>query len=300
MLKIGDFANMNNVTVRALRHYEEIGLLKPASIDDFTGYRYYAEGQSAEIKVINILKELGFSLAEIGELQKRGFAKDSLIGVMNRKYTQARIDIDRAMARSAGLQKIIEWIRTLPENEKISIRGIGNMEMEDVMGMAAEETHMEKFDEVLAKAGEEGKNIFCLAMDIDGFKAVNDKYGFKAGDAVLDAIARLAIEKLPGGEGLLWCNKSMLERRGGDEYIMTIDCDQDEALLTAEAIRKNIAGEDFGYLGIDEKLTVSIGVANLESHPSNAGELVHLAETALYLAKHKGRNRVEMYKKEQE
>ncbi len=300
MLKIGDFANMNNVTVRALRHYEEIGLLKPASIDDFTGYRYYEEGQSAEIKVINILKELGFSLAEIQELQKQSFSKDYLVGVMNRKYTQARIDIDRVGARSAGLQKIIEWIRTLPENEKISIRGIWNMEMEDVMGMAAEETNMERFAGVLAKAGEEGKNISCLAMDIDRFKAVNDKYGFKTGDAVLDAIARLAIEKLPGGEGLLWCNKSMLERRGGDEYIMTIDCSPEEALSTAKAICKNISGEDFGYLGIDEKVTVSIGVANLDSKPLNAGELIHFAETALYLAKHKGRNRVEVYKKEEE
>lgn len=299
-MKIGDFANMNNVTVRALRHYEEIGLLKPASIDDFTGYRYYEEGQSDEIKVINILKELGFSLAEIGELQKQSFSKDCLIDVMNRKYTQARIDIDRAGARSTGLQKIIEWIRALPENEIISIRGIGNMEMEDVMGMAAEETNMERFAEVLAKAGEEGKNISCLAMDIDRFKALNDKYGFKTGDAVLDAIARLAIEKLPGGEGLLWRNKSMLERRGGDEYIMTIDCSPEEALSTAEAIRKNIYGEDFGYLGIDEKVTVSIGVANLDSKPLNAGELIHFAETALYLAKHKGRNRVEVYKKEEE
>ena len=52
---------------------------------------------------------------------------------------------------------------------------------------------------------------------------------------------------------------------------------------------------DFGYLGIKESITVSIGVANLDSNPLNGEEFTHLAESALYLAKHNGRNRVEVF-----
>ena len=45
MLKIGDFSKLSRVSIRMLRHYDDIGLLKPAEIDEFTGYRYYHEQQ---------------------------------------------------------------------------------------------------------------------------------------------------------------------------------------------------------------------------------------------------------------
>ena len=45
MLKIGDFSKLSRVSVRMLRYYDEIGLLKPAEIDRFTDYRYYSEAQ---------------------------------------------------------------------------------------------------------------------------------------------------------------------------------------------------------------------------------------------------------------
>lgn len=45
MLKIGDFSKLSRISIRMLRHYDEIGLLVPASTDSFTGYRYYGEAQ---------------------------------------------------------------------------------------------------------------------------------------------------------------------------------------------------------------------------------------------------------------
>ena len=65
MLKIGEFSKLSKVSVRMLRHYDEIGLLKPVETDDFTGYRYYSESQLPLIGLIRSLKELGFSLADI-------------------------------------------------------------------------------------------------------------------------------------------------------------------------------------------------------------------------------------------
>lgn len=65
MLKIGDFSKLSRVSIRMLRHYDDIGLLKPAEIDRFTGYRYYREDQLFTIGRITSLKDMGFSLADI-------------------------------------------------------------------------------------------------------------------------------------------------------------------------------------------------------------------------------------------
>ena len=65
MLKIGEFSKLSRVSVRMLRHYDEIGLLKPAEIDRFTDYRYYREDQLPTAGRIAALKEMGFSLADI-------------------------------------------------------------------------------------------------------------------------------------------------------------------------------------------------------------------------------------------
>ena len=65
MLKIGEFSKLSRVSVRMLRHYDEIGLLKPAETDTFTGYRYYDESQLLTVGTISSLKEMGFSLADI-------------------------------------------------------------------------------------------------------------------------------------------------------------------------------------------------------------------------------------------
>ena len=65
MLRIGDFARLGGVTVRALRHYEAEGLLAPAHVDEGTGYRSYRFEQLAALDRILALRDLGFSLADV-------------------------------------------------------------------------------------------------------------------------------------------------------------------------------------------------------------------------------------------
>jgi DNA-binding transcriptional MerR regulator len=68
MFKIGDFARIAQVTVKALRYYDELGLLRPAYVDAFSGYRYYAAGKLPRLNRILALKDMGFSLDEIARL----------------------------------------------------------------------------------------------------------------------------------------------------------------------------------------------------------------------------------------
>jgi len=70
MLKIGDFSKLSRISIRMLRHYDEIGLLVPESIDEFSGYRYYSEAQLLLANRINSLKDMGFSLSVIAEILK--------------------------------------------------------------------------------------------------------------------------------------------------------------------------------------------------------------------------------------
>ena len=70
MLKIGDFSKLSRISIRMLRHYDEIGLLVPESVDEFTGYRYYSEAQLPLASKIRALKEMGFSLSAISQILK--------------------------------------------------------------------------------------------------------------------------------------------------------------------------------------------------------------------------------------
>ena len=68
MLKIGIFSKLSRTSIRMLRHYDEIGLLKPIIIDEFTGYRYYGEEQLTTMARINSLKDMGFALSAVKDL----------------------------------------------------------------------------------------------------------------------------------------------------------------------------------------------------------------------------------------
>ena len=68
MLKIGDFSKLSRISIRMLRHYDEIGVLHPECVDDFTGYRYYSEAQLPLAGRIQTLKSLGFGLSVIKEI----------------------------------------------------------------------------------------------------------------------------------------------------------------------------------------------------------------------------------------
>ena len=70
MFKIGDFSKLTRVSIRMLRYYDEIGIFKPAKIDDFTGYRYYSATQIKTINLIVSLRDMGFNVAEISEVIK--------------------------------------------------------------------------------------------------------------------------------------------------------------------------------------------------------------------------------------
>jgi DNA-binding transcriptional MerR regulator len=80
---IGEFAALGGVSVKTLRFYDEIGLLRPAAIDPRTRYRHYLPQQLEELASILALKTLGVSLSEIGRLKRKGGSKQDRKDVLN-------------------------------------------------------------------------------------------------------------------------------------------------------------------------------------------------------------------------
>jgi DNA-binding transcriptional MerR regulator len=101
VFRISDFSRLTRVTVKALRHYDRLGLLKPARVDAATGYRYYSARQAAELARILALKDLGFSLEHIGDLVAPRGDRAWLARLLESKRVEieSRLETDRARLR---------------------------------------------------------------------------------------------------------------------------------------------------------------------------------------------------------
>lgn len=104
MIKIGDFARLSQVSIVTLRHYDDLGLLKPLSVDRFTGYRYYSVAQLPRLNRILALKDLGFSLEQIDKVLAGGVTPDQLRGMLTLK----RAEVEQRLAEEQAMLGRIE------------------------------------------------------------------------------------------------------------------------------------------------------------------------------------------------
>ena len=139
----------------------------------------------------------------------------------------------------------------------------------------------------MEQAASRGKPLTILVLDIDYFKAINDTHGHDAGDDVLREFAVRIRKSIRGID--LAC------RLGGEEFVIVMpETDMAVAAIVAERLRRRIASEPFaiaqGTKAID--VTISIGIATLDTADDNASTILKRADQALYRAKRDGRNRV--------
>src|ERR671918_253450 len=99
MFRIGEFSRITRVTIDTLRHYDELGLFKPAKVDPFTGYRYYTAKQLMPLNRILALKEMGFSLDEIARILQEQFTNEQLRGMLKAQLIQAEHELQAAQSR---------------------------------------------------------------------------------------------------------------------------------------------------------------------------------------------------------
>ena len=139
----------------------------------------------------------------------------------------------------------------------------------------------------LLRAHRDGTPCAVLLMDLDHFKRVNDTVGHLAGDAVLKSIGDALKRELRGYDAVA--------RFGGEEFVVFLDgVGIEEACRVAERTLGRIRGLVINGAGPDERisLTASIGMAGYPQHGETIAELMEQADSALYLAKRAGRDRV--------
>ena len=137
----------------------------------------------------------------------------------------------------------------------------------------------------------EGGQHAVLYLDLDQFKVVNDTSGHAAGDELLRQVGALLRPRLREGD--------VLARLGGDEFgVLLPHCPPSPALRIAEALRKAIVDFRFAWKNRSFTIGVSIGLVNLAEGPHTLASVLSAADAACYLAKDKGRNRVQVYRPE--
>jgi predicted transcriptional regulator YdeE/DNA-binding transcriptional MerR regulator len=112
MIKIGDFSNLAHVSIKTLHHYDDMGLLKPARIDRYSGYRYYTIQQLATLNRILALKDLGLSLEQVAQLLHDDISPAEMRGMLRLKQMELATRVDEEQAR---LMRVEQRLRQLEQ-----------------------------------------------------------------------------------------------------------------------------------------------------------------------------------------
>jgi DNA-binding transcriptional MerR regulator len=166
MFKIGDFSRLSLVSVKALRYYDELGLLKPARVDEFTGYRYYSASQLTRLNRILALKDMGLSLEQVALLLDKELTPDQIRGMLRLKQVELSQQIIEGQAR---LARIEAWLAafeqevTMPAYEVI-LKKVAPLQVAQARGIAPSmeqigSTLDHLFDQVMAYISQQGATV---------------------------------------------------------------------------------------------------------------------------------------------
>src|SRR5688572_28707170 len=121
MFRIGEFSRLSRVSVRMLRHYDQLGLLKPSRTDNFTNYRYYSADQLPRLNRILALRDLGFSLEQIGNLLDEELPAEQLMGMLKLKRAEIEQQLQVEQLRMARLEARINQINGQTVSNKYDV-----------------------------------------------------------------------------------------------------------------------------------------------------------------------------------
>jgi two-component system, cell cycle response regulator len=265
----------NGALFRAAEGNYEL-LIVSLGLENFDGLRL-----SSQLRSLERTRNLPILAIADGDDNGR-LARGLEIGIND--YLVRPIDKNELQARVRTQIRKKRYTERLRDNVQLSIEAAITDGLTGLHNRRYMESHLAALVE---QASARGKPLAVLVLDIDFFKSVNDTYGHDAGD---DVLREFAIRMRKSTRGIdLAC------RYGGEEFVIVMpETDMAVAATVAERLRRRIATEAFpieqGKKSIE--VTISIGLASLETADDTAANLLKRADQALYRAKRDGRNRV--------
>ena len=194
---------------------------------------------------------------------------------------------DALEARAGELNRATEDLKSL--NEKL-----GQLSITDGLTEIYNHRHFQdRLNEEVERLNRQKDGVLSLLLlDIDDFKRFNDTYGHQCGDLVLKQLAMLLKNSIR--------TIDILARYGGEEFAIILpNANTEQAVIAAERICQNIRSTPFSFgSGTTVKVTVSIGVGTIVSAQADKSELVRKADNAMYAAKAKWKDRVEVWEED--
>ena len=138
MLKISDFSKLSLVSVKALRYYDERGLLKPARVDPSTGYRFYSASQLTRLNRILAMKDMGLDLSQIALLLDQEPTPHQIRGMLRLKQVELHQQLEEGQARLARIEawlQAFEQEATMPEYDVV-IKSVVALRVAQARGVA--------------------------------------------------------------------------------------------------------------------------------------------------------------------
>ncbi|MFA7277203.1 MAG: GGDEF domain-containing protein [Pseudobdellovibrionaceae bacterium] len=192
------------------------------------------------------------------------------------------------MDHSNQLEEILRQSNQIMEDMRRDLDHVRREAMTDgLTGLANRKCFDSEIDQALQESAEKNKSFTLLMLDIDYFKAFNDNFGHQVGDQVLRLVARTLKDSIKG--------RDFAARYGGEEFAIILpDTDLAGAIVVGNALRKAVASKDVINRSTGKilgRITLSVGVAEYTGEKSPE-DLIERADSALYTAKHNGRNQV--------
>lgn len=187
--------------------------------------------------------------------------------------------------RAGQLKHVVTMSFEITERKRSEARLMELATLDGLTGIFNRRHFMELAQREFSRSRRYGLRLSLLMIDADHFKKINDTHGHSAGDMVLRALARKA--------GAILRDVDVFARFGGEEFAALLpETDLEEARVVAERLCMHLAERPVVADEVELRLTVSVGVAEMEEHIASLDELIKAADEALYLAKERGRNQV--------
>lgn len=199
-----------------------------------------------------------------------------------RQSAARRVGGDDFLQKPVDPKKLAAHIK-LRANRAKALRSMG--ERDGLTGLLDHSRFRERLSHEVSHVRRHGGTLSLAMIDLDRFKAVNDRHGHLMGDQVLRTFAQLLTGTLR--------NSDVVGRCGGEEFgVILRNTDADAACAVVNKLRERFGGTRFEVAGGDLTVSFSAGVASSQSGHATATDLLVAADRALYDAKATGRNRV--------